>query len=84
MRPGACDLCTEAESAHGPNRPRRKMRARRAPTTLGAAAFAPYDRGFDIVRLWETSEFGAFEPHASSSSRGPAVSHRVVDATIRY
>ena len=73
-------FCTVAESALDLTGRVAKCELAGAPTPLAPADFSPCDRGFDI----ETSRFGAVEPHASLSCRGPAV-HIVstsFDATI--
>jgi hypothetical protein len=74
LRPGACVLRTGDESAHGPNRARRKSRSPRSPD-----AYAARYGGFRPVRLrlrhrWETSRTSARSSY--TRHRGPAVSCR--------
>ena len=79
LRPGACVLRTGDESAHGPTRARRKSQSP-LPARLRRSMRWPSfrDRGFDIVRCWETSRFSARSSYMRHHT-GSAVSYCVVD-----
>ena len=82
------------ESAHGPNRARRKSRFPLCGRLRRSLRRLPY-RGFDIVRCSETglsarSSYIYLSPNSGLSARssyihrGSAVSHRVVDIVRRH